>query len=645
MWLKLSFILLFSQCVYGQTLKGIVTLQNSGNKPLPNVKISAKYSNPTVSDSKGTFKLVFIDKYPGDIVELEVYRDGFEIVNKSELRTNIPNSNNYLVPIVMCKKGYRDSLAAEYYGISYRNIRRSYDKKIEQLRKQNKQTTNKYDSLYKAFQKEVDNLKSLSEKFAVVNLDNCSQIQKKALLYFKNGELEKAISILQTDTLELYWENAEKEKAAARELDSIALLKHYNADLKKNQVISSYLFKARLCRLKIDYNNAAKAYQMAFSKDSFNILNGNEFAYFLYEIGEYGKSIEIYKRIVSLTDCEDLHANWFGTIAEMHTKLLNYKDAEKFYNKAFACLDKLNKDSIDSYYYISATLKNNASEFYQASNKNEIAIRLLKESIYEIEMSKSFDLLEKQFRTGMAYGNIGAGLVRTGDTIGGLAFYKKAVAILEPIKKKSDDIAIVYFNNYSNIVGCYLQLGKYMVADSMLGSVYKFILDCYTKNKYLYEKTLHLYYLNKGSVCEWVNEFSEALNFSFLQLELIKKSPISSPNYIIEESILYFNIGLVYGKMKNFVKSEEYFEKCLRIRLALYKLDPEYYQTLLSNVLVEYSVMLIVAQNTVKNSKAYQMLNMAKGIYKNLSLQTPSVYNSKLDRIEDLLSHFHIKTN
>ena len=62
---------------HAQKLRGITTEQNSDNRPLPNVQVTASlWANPTVSNSDGEFDMKFTDKNPGDEVSIKVKKKG-----------------------------------------------------------------------------------------------------------------------------------------------------------------------------------------------------------------------------------------------------------------------------------------------------------------------------------------------------------------------------------------------------------------------------------------------------------------------------------------------------------------------------------------------------------------------------------------
>ncbi|MFZ4741583.1 MAG: hypothetical protein ACOYLE_10520, partial [Bacteroidales bacterium] len=84
-------------------VNGIVTEQNSGNKPISGVQIKVLGSSAEITDNAGLFQLVFANKKPGDrIVVSEISKKGYEIVNKDVVNNwMITNNLNDKTKIVM----------------------------------------------------------------------------------------------------------------------------------------------------------------------------------------------------------------------------------------------------------------------------------------------------------------------------------------------------------------------------------------------------------------------------------------------------------------------------------------------------------------------------------------------------------------
>ena len=83
------FILLYSFCFGQSKLIGITREQNTGIK-IPYVKvISNGASNSIASDNSGYFVLTFQDFKPGKNIIVSAEKDGWELVNEKEMKSEI----------------------------------------------------------------------------------------------------------------------------------------------------------------------------------------------------------------------------------------------------------------------------------------------------------------------------------------------------------------------------------------------------------------------------------------------------------------------------------------------------------------------------------------------------------------------------
>lgn len=236
--------ILVGNTLFAQTLSGIVTLVNSGKKPLSGVQIIAANASPAISQSDGKFNLIFIRQTAGSLVHLSAEKNNYEVVNAKELSTILSNSKYDTLRIFMCPAGETDKKRAAYYDINVKKITQRYEDEIAKLKKENRK--DKDVVLIKMaldYQLAIEKIKELSEKFALVNFDECSSLYRKAVEYFEQGELDKAIEVLDEDILEETLRKAEQEIILANELDSIARLKLENANKLSENIQYAYQLK------------------------------------------------------------------------------------------------------------------------------------------------------------------------------------------------------------------------------------------------------------------------------------------------------------------------------------------------------------------------------------------------------------------
>ena len=225
--LSLFFFFTLVSQLPAQSLQGVVTLANSGKKPLAGVQIFARNASPTLSLDNGGFNLVFIKHLAGSKVVLSAEKEGFEVVNARELATIISNSKYDTLKIFMCPIGEIDRRRAVYYEVNTKKITQRYEQEIAALRKENRSDfAEKSKKLTQDFEAAQQQIQQLSDRFAMTNLDECSLLYRKAAEFFEQGELDKAIETLDEDVLEDILRKAEEEIQLANELDSIAKMKY-----------------------------------------------------------------------------------------------------------------------------------------------------------------------------------------------------------------------------------------------------------------------------------------------------------------------------------------------------------------------------------------------------------------------------------
>ena len=271
--------------LHGQTtVKGLVTEQNSGNKPIAGVQIKALGSTPEQTDNAGFFQLVFTSKKPGDrIIVSEISKKGFEIVNKDVV-------NNWLIPgnpgdktkIVMCPEGLIAQNTLKYYNISLASLTNSYESRIKSLQEKMAKAeidSKTYGELAKTLSEQFENqqkqLEELACKFASENFDDCSAVHKQAFEAFKLGKITEAIRILESV-------NSETEIAKAKQQQSKAKKLMVQSDSIIQQNLKKLMFQADLYTSEFRFEDAERTFEIAVNSDTTIFSNILKFIDFIF---------------------------------------------------------------------------------------------------------------------------------------------------------------------------------------------------------------------------------------------------------------------------------------------------------------------------------------------------------------------------
>ncbi|MGV8134421.1 MAG: hypothetical protein AB2L20_04335 [Mangrovibacterium sp.] len=206
--LSLIVFVLFPLFLQAQVVvKGVVTEQNSDNKPVAGAQLLALGANPEVSDNEGRFSLTFPGKSAGERIRLtSVAKKGYELVNQEETEAwVIPSNPDKIMKIVLCPEGQLAANRLKYYRISFEALTKGYRDKVGQLEKQRDNAeidTQHYAEQLKLLEGQYRNqqkeLEQLADRFAHENFDDCSEVHKQAFLAFQSGNIEEAIRILET---------------------------------------------------------------------------------------------------------------------------------------------------------------------------------------------------------------------------------------------------------------------------------------------------------------------------------------------------------------------------------------------------------------------------------------------------------------
>lgn len=223
-------IVIAIMCVFSFTVlkaqinqKGIVLLQNSGSKPLGQVSILVSGAPPVSSDSRGEFTLHFPTRKAGDAVRtLNVSKTGYELVNTHDLKLwNISPDNQFVV--VMCPKGMLAESRRKYYKIGEDRYRKQYIDKVNELNKaleQHKLIESEYKKrLEKAnlqLQQAMDKLDGFCDRFARINRDMLTELDKRAMELFDKGDVEGAIRVYEESQLLQRFQEKIKERDSLR---------------------------------------------------------------------------------------------------------------------------------------------------------------------------------------------------------------------------------------------------------------------------------------------------------------------------------------------------------------------------------------------------------------------------------------------
>ncbi len=359
-----------AQVNYTHKLKGRVTYLSSGYKPVAGAQVEAqKGASPTRTDNDGWFSLVFYRKEAGVDVRLKVRLGKLVVVNEKELAVTLKKDQEKEIKLYMCEKKQLDKLRADYYDISIANITKRYREETERLRKADILSQEAIAKLEREKQSVIAQARKLADKFARVNFDDISDMRRKALEYFKAGDIKKAIDTLDFETLVGNIDKADEEFSRREQQEKEARELKKKAKEHKQQSIEGLLDKARLCRLDFQFDLAKKCYETAVKKDPGYYDATAALASFLYDQAQYLEARPYFERLPSLADTEEQRVAALSDLGNLYLKNNQLSEALKVYLESQKIYQQLAEKNPAAFLQYVATIQNNLGALYRANNQ------------------------------------------------------------------------------------------------------------------------------------------------------------------------------------------------------------------------------------------------------------------------------------
>lgn len=348
------------------SLKGIVTFQNSGNKPVLGAQIKSLWATPKLTDNKGQFRLDLVQKLAGDEIDLSVTYNGYEVVNKKELTLNI--NPEIAIKYYLCKIGHWEKSAFSFYQINEAVVLKEHNNKIKGLKLVNERFRDSIEALEKQKNNALKQVRELSELFAKANLDDASELFNKAFIEFKNGRIDASLKVLSLDTLNAKIKSAIQKKNEGNKLIEIGRQKVETSEKAIQDYISLSITAAKMASSSFKFSNAKRYYQLALGYDSTNTHNLEEYADFLINqndpdaqritwraIGIRDNERKNILKHATLTDSlfEELH---FATYrqAALLLKIREFDSTKNLYTNLFYAYAQLSQPTLASMRYIAS---------------------------------------------------------------------------------------------------------------------------------------------------------------------------------------------------------------------------------------------------------------------------------------------------
>lgn len=306
--LYLSIIVVCINTIAQTTQNGLTLSYNESNKktPLGGVQIVIRDAGSTISNANGNFSLKFNTSKPGDKVTYrEISKNGYEIFNIEALEQwNISSQNKPFV-IILCKSSLFKKLKDKYNQVASASYAEQYKKEQQIVKRQlndgkikEEEYRRKILQLEDDYYKQLSNLNSYIDKFARIDLSELNDLEKTIIDYVQKGEIEKAISIYESQDYLLKYKQETKKIADIS--DAEQKLKKLSEEIASDRetLLKSIQNQVMVYKMAGGYNNMQKAKQLLVdvaNADTTNSASSILLADFLYEQQNFEDAILYYQ--------------------------------------------------------------------------------------------------------------------------------------------------------------------------------------------------------------------------------------------------------------------------------------------------------------------------------------------------------------
>lgn len=430
----------------------------------------------------------------------------------------------------------------------------------EDLRDELQQKLDCYNKLKDEFAQLQKNLFETAQRIASMQQEQISDMLRRAIEAFENGNLERANTLLDEIANEAEHHMAQLEQQRALVHQDIEA---FMLQAKTVMADTSISIDKRISKTATIYAKADDwARKSALPEDKYETLLV-DYGRFLFDYARYDRALSIYHHLVSIE--EKLYgiahrsvAKSYNIIGCIYHSLGDFEKAMEFCFKALDIRKKvfgLEGRALATSYNAIGSVCDSLGDYDKALEYHTKAL-----VIYEKTVG-----LEHRF-TAMSYNNIGLVYNHLDDSDKALEYYSKALAIREKVLgPKHRETAISYINVgfvYYNLGNSGKALDYYFMAlaifDEIIGLEHPLTATLYS---------------NIGAVYDNMDDSPKALEYYMKALTVRKK--VLRPNHP-DYAQSYQNIGVAYSNLGNNDKALKYYSKALAICKKVYGLEHPY---------------------------------------------------------------------
>lgn len=610
-------------------LNGQVSVHNSKYTTgtiqyVPNTSIRASFAKPAITDDKGKFQLEFVGIDPGLAVQLNVEKAGWEVVNLYDLQEVII-SRKIPLRIYVTTKGKLAEAQMELFNISKKALFARKDALIGRLRKDDAESkkaiteleayfghpiANRFDAEKELISK-IEKLEKRLPEFAIdlaqKNLDFASAMYIEAYEFYKAGDIEQAIGVLDSVRLNDAYLEAKKNIAEGKSMELKGQMLLERGKLQIDQIAESMQLKANAYYFLFQYKDAANMFEALANLyaehqiDSLKLAKiYDELGTTYYQDGIYDKALIKQQEAIRIKESilepnhEELIIS-YNMIGQIYKEMGEFEKALSYQIRVVErmeeVLDSLHPD-LAAVYSNLALIYHSNDDFDNARDYQEKAI-LIREALPDTDQKK----------LAISYGSL-AGILRDlSKNNKAFEFELKALRIRKSILDPFDPSLAI---SYGGLAEIYQQFGELQLAIKYQDSA----ITIQEKRLGLAHPRLASSYNNKSIALNRLGENQEAINYQKKALLIREQVHKNNPNHSSLASS-YYHLSRFYLDLGDLQQAVTYQEKSIKIKTM--KSEP-----LNANLAASYYVMGLIYQKKEDYQKSLEFLEMALNIRKKI---------------------------
>lgn len=596
----LPLLLALAMPISAQRTVRCLVLNHSYDPPRPEklAKLTPLSGGNTVEQGSdaGIFELRLSGIPVGKPIELIVSKDGYQILgpNPTIFTYAMPADESDVVRIAIIKSSDFDSRKADYEKAIEKRIKQANAVLLDSVARLQSQGLNEDERagltrFIGQQNREIEDLRKskdeLAARLAQVDLDQASNFARQALQKFRDeGDLKAALALMSEEKLDEFWENM--------------LTQEEKVQRARQQGVENYMIRARLLAADFQFSGAYKNYLDAVEKDSANVGNLWEVAYFLQSQNQHVSAMSVYEHALILTKTDAERASILNNLGNLYRANNKMPEAEKALNEAMSIRRQLADKNPDIFLLYLANTLNNIGEYYRLNNKMPEA-----ENAYTEALSIRRKLADK---------NPDTYLPNVAETLNNLGNYFRANQKMPEAEKALIEA---------------LSIGRQLVARNP---------DAFMANMAGTLNNLGDFYRINQNMPEAEKAFIESLS---IRRQLTDKNPDA---FLPDVASTLNNMGVFYSENRMIREAENAYAEALSIRRKLAIINPNAF---LPNVAKILNNLGIIYCDNGKMAEAESTYTEALGIYRKFADQSPDAFLPDVAMTLNNFGEYYLRSN